>query len=257
MTYKQSLRWLVDFLKSEYATPPAIPDDMPDFDVFRALCNVRRPKPIDPQFLQVQDSMLLQMRVQKGDVSLAQAEAVGKQLYLWRGDITRLAVDGIVNAANSDMLGCFSPCHGCIDNAIHTFAGVQLRLECAALMQAQGHSEPTGCAKITGAYNLPARHVLHTVGPIISGPLRARDRQLLADCYNACLHLAQEHGLQSLAFCCISTGEFRFPKEEAARIAIDTVRQFSDDPKNAPLHVLFNVFTTEDEAIYRRLLQYK
>ena len=173
-------------------------------------------------------------------------------LYLWQGDITTLAVDAIVNAANSQMLGCFVPCHGCIDNAIHTYAGVQLRLECARLMARQ--EEPTGCAKITKAYNLPCRYVLHTVGPIISGAVTQADRELLASCYRSCLELAESNGLHSVAFCCISTGEFRFPNELAAEIAIQTVGEWQrQNPEK--IKVIFNVFKDSDYEIYKRLLR--
>ena len=174
-------------------------------------------------------------------------------LYTSQGDITTLAADAIVNAANSQMLGCFVPCHGCIDNAIHTYAGIQLRLECAKLMAAQGKEEPTGKAKITKAYNLPCRYVLHTVGPIIYGAVTKTDRGLLADCYRSCLDLAAAHRLQSVAFCCISTGEFHFPGELAAEIAIQTVKTWQQQNPNQ-IEVIFNVFKDSDYEIYKRLL---
>ena len=174
-------------------------------------------------------------------------------LYLWQGDITTLAADAIVNAANSQMLGCFLPCHGCIDNAIHTCAGVQLRWECSEIMRRQGHEEETGKAKITKAYNLPCRHVLHTVGPIIRGAVAKADRELLASCYRSCLELAAETGLRSVAFCCISTGEFHFPNELAAKIAIQTVADWQRQ-NPSEIEVIFNVFKDIDYAIYRRLL---
>ena len=174
------------------------------------------------------------------------------RVVLWQGDITRLDADAIVNAANSQLLGCFRPGHNCIDNVIHSAAGLQLREECAALMRAQGHEEPTGTAKLTGGYNLPAKHVLHTVGPIISGPLREEDRALLASCYRSCMELAAERGLKSLAFCCISTGVFRFPKEEAARIAVDTVQNCL---RESPVErVVFCVHGDENLRIYQKLL---
>jgi O-acetyl-ADP-ribose deacetylase (regulator of RNase III) len=175
------------------------------------------------------------------------------RLSLWQGDITRLRVDAIVNAANADLLGCFYPCHGCIDNAIHSAAGMQLRQACHELMEEQGHREKTGQAKLTPGYNLPCRYVLHTVGPIISGPLTGRDRQLLADCYRSCLTVAEEHGLETVAFCCISTGEFHFPNEEAAHIAVDTVKAFLTQTTTIR-KVIFNVFKETDQRIYRRIL---
>lgn len=164
-----------------------------------------------------------------------------------------MAVDAIVNAANSGLLGCWSPGHHCIDNAIHTFAGVQLRAECARLMDEQGHAEPTGSAKITGSYNLPSTHVIHTVGPIANGRPSDEHRTQLASCYRSCLELAAKNGLYSIAFCAISTGVFAFPKEEAARIALRTTREWLDSHEEN-MTVVFNVFSEEDYSIYSRLL---
>ena len=169
-----------------------------------------------------------------------------------RNDITKMQVDAIVNAANSQLLGCFRPGHNCIDNVIHSAAGLQLREECAEIMRQQGHEEPTGQAKITGGYNLPAKHVLHTVGPIISGPLTEEDRALLASCYRSCLRLAEEKGLKTVAFCCISTGVFRFPKEEAARIAVKTVRDYLK--AGSMERIVFCVHGGENLRIYQKLL---
>ena len=175
---------------------------------------------------------------------------------VWRGDITTLDADAIVNAANSQMLGCFVPNHRCIDNAIHTYAGIQLRLACKRIMDEQGHEEPTGAAKLTPGFNLPAVHVLQTVGPIVpTGIPSAHDRELLASCYRSCLELGAAHDLRSVAFCCISTGEFRYPNREAAQVAINTVRAFkSEQPNHSQMKVIFNVFKPVDEQIYRDLL---
>ena len=223
--------------------------------LLRALMNLRPPLPLDPDFLRLQDALLSAEREERGVVDAAALpEVPGRPgIALWQGDITRLRADAVVNAANSTLLGCFHPCHGCIDNAIHSAAGLQLRDACARLMEAQGHSEPAGGAKLTGGCNLPARHVLHTVGPIISGPLTNADRAALASCYTACLSLAAEHGLHSVAFCCISTGEFRFPRGEAAGIAVDTVTRFLSRPTSIR-KVIFNVFQDADAALYRALL---
>lgn len=221
--------------------------------LLRALLNVRMPKPIGEDFLSIQDAYLQAEIQRKGITDAADLSPLQKGLYLWRGDITTLRCDAIVNAANSQMLGCFCPNHGCIDNAIHTFAGVQLRIACAELMRRQGHEEETGQAKITPAYNLPCRYVLHTVGPIVRGRLTQKDEALLASCYRSCLELADENSVRSLAFCCISTGEFRFPNEAAAKIAIQTVREYRART-GSPIEVIFNVFKETDEAIYRRLL---
>ena len=223
--------------------------------LLRALMNIRPPLPLDPDFLRLQDALLSAEREERGVVDAAALPEVPGHpgIALWQGDITRLRADAVVNAANSTLLGCFHPCHGCIDNAIHSAAGLQLRDACARLMEAQGHSEPAGGAKLTGGYNLPARHVLHTVGPIITGPLTGADRAALASCYTACLSLAAEHGLHSVAFCCISTGEFRFPRGEAAGIAVDTVTRFLSRPTSIR-KVIFNVFQDADAALYRALL---
>ncbi len=224
-------------------------------DLLRALCNVRPPNPISDAFLTVQNAYL-QAEMQHFplvDSATLPACALHPRLALWQGDITTLRIDAIVNAANSALLGCFSPCHSCIDNIIHTRAGLQLRRDCHALMQAQGHEEPTGQAKITPAYNLPCRYVLHTVGPIIEGALTANDCAQLASCYQSCLDLAVAHGLESVAFCCISTGVFRFPQQRAAEIAVQTITDFlrtNDTLKQ----VVCNVFTDADAAIYDRLL---
>ena len=223
--------------------------------LLRSLMNLRPPMPLDPDFLAAQDALLSAETAEKGVVdgeTLVPTQA-DPRLVLWQGDITRLRADAIVNAANSALLGCFHPCHGCIDNAIHSAAGLQLRDECFRLMEAQGHPEPNGRAKLTGGYNLPARHVLHTVGPIVRGRVTQRDREELASCYRACLELAAEHGLHSVAFCCISTGEFHFPNREAAQIAVDTVKKCLRQ-KTSIRRVIFNVFKDLDAEIYRSLL---
>ena len=221
--------------------------------LLRALFNVRPPIPCDAKLLRVQDEYLREETRQKGMTDFSALTPICPDIYLWQGDITTLKCDAIVNAANSQMLGCFCPNHGCIDNAIHTFAGVQLRLSCADLMAKQGHDEPTGQAKITPAFNLPCRYVLHTVGPIVGGRLTERDCGLLRSCYRSCLALADEKHLRSIAFCCISTGEFRFPNERAAEIAVRTVKDYQKETKSG-IKVIFDVWKNEDYKIYTRLL---
>ena len=221
--------------------------------MLRSLMNIRRPKAIGPDFLTVQDEYLRQEIEAMGVTSLTDLEPVCGDLYLWQGDITRLRCGAIVNAANSGMTGCYVPCHACIDNCIHTFAGVQLRLDCAELMEQQGHEEPTGRAKITRAYNLPCEYVLHTVGPIIEGRVSPEDERLLASCYRSCLELAEENLVTSIAFCCISTGVFRFPNQRAAEIAVETVKRYKAETQSE-MKVIFNVFKDLDREIYRRLL---
>lgn len=223
--------------------------------LLRSLMNVRAPLPLRQGFLEGQDALLSAEREEKGVADAAQLPAAPSdpRLVLWQGDITRLRVDAIVNAANSALLGCFHPCHGCIDNAIHSAAGLQLRDACSRLMAAQGHPEPTGQAKLTPGYNLPAKYVLHTVGPIVRGRVTDRDREELASCYRSCLALAAENNLESVAFCCISTGEFHFPNQEAAEIAVRTVRAFLQRETSVK-RVVFNVFKDADLEIYRNLL---
>lgn len=221
--------------------------------LLRALFNVRPPKPCDAEFLRVQDEYLREETRKKGVTDLATLTPIRPDVYLWQGDITTLKCDAIVNAANSALLGCFCPNHGCIDNAIHTFAGVELRLACAELMTKQGYDEPTGQAKITPAFNLPCRYVLHTVGPIVGGRLTEKDCKLLRSCYRSCLKVADGNNLKSIAFCCISTGEFHFPNERAAEIAIQAVKDYKKETKSG-IKVIFDVWKNENYEIYNRLL---
>ena len=221
--------------------------------LLRGLMNVRRPVRIGADFLQTQDAYLQDETAAKGITDIADLTPIQPGVYLWQGDITTLKCDAIVNAANSGMTGCYIPNHRCIDNAIHTYAGVELRLACEELMEQQGYLEPTGQAKITPAFNLPCRYVLHTVGPIIDGRVTQRDRELLASCYRSCLELAAENDLESVAFCCISTGEFHFPNDLAAEIAVQTVKEFLKKQTSVK-KVIFNVFKDLDKAIYEKLL---
>lgn len=239
--------------QSQYAGMQIPEDETGQKRLLRSLFNIRMPHPASEEFLQIQDAYLQEETRRKGITRLADLKPIQEGIYLWQGDITTLQCEAIVNAANSQMLGCFVPCHGCIDNAIHTFAGVQLRLECAQLMARQGHPEPTGQAKVTQAYNLPCQYVLHTVGPIITGRVTSRDEALLAACYRACLEAAQKRGISSVAFCCVSTGEFHFPNRRAAEIALKTVRNFQKET-SSQIEVIFNVYKDADLQIYRELL---
>lgn len=222
--------------------------------LLRGLMNVRYPKKCAPAFLQIQDEYLKEEIAGKGITDCEDLPPAADGMYIWQGDITTLRCDAIVNAANSGMTGCYVPNHSCIDNCIHTFAGMELRWTCAEIMERQGHEEPTGKAKITPAFNLPCRYVLHTVGPIVQGWLTERDCELLKSCYRSCLSLAREYGLKSVAFCCISTGVFCFPAEKAAEIAVETVKEFQAENPGID-KVIFNVFKDEDKRIYERLLQ--
>ena len=257
MTQTKRREYMIRYLLDEELKykDTEMPDDIQaQKRLLRSLMNVRSPKSISEEFLRVQDDYLQEELSQKHITSVSDLLPLEPGIYVWQGDITTLACDAIVNAANSGMTGCYYPCHGCIDNAIHSYAGVQLRLDCDAIIKAQGHEEPTGTAKITEAYNLPCRYVLHTVGPIITGSLKKQDEDLLASCYRSCLALAEEYGLKSIAFCCISTGEFRFPNQRAAEIAVKTVREYRKQT-GSEIEVIFNVFKDIDDEIYRELLE--
>ena len=223
--------------------------------LLRSLMNVRPPMPLSPEFLEVQDALLSTEREEKGvvDGDALPPTAGDPRLVLWQGDITRLRADAIVDADNSALLGCFAPCHSCIDNAIHSAAGLQLRDACAEYA-GPGPPGARRPGQLTRAYNLPARYVLHTVGPIVGRWVTWKDRRELAACYRSCLALAAEHDLRSVVFCCISTGEFHFPNQEAAEIAVRTVREFLEQQTTSVERVIFNVFKDLDAAIYRRLL---
>ena len=222
--------------------------------LLRGLMNVRMPQNANAEFLTVQDAYLKEETERKTITRLLDLKPVQEGIYLWQGDITALECDAIVNAANSGMTGCYVPNHRCIDNCIHTFGGVQLRLECARIMLEQGYEEPTGQAKITKAYNLPCNYILHTVGPIIQGKLTKRDEELLASCYRSCLELAEINRIRSIAFCCISTGEFHFPNQKAAEIAVQTVMEYRRKT-GSRMEVIFNVFKDLDKEIYGELLR--
>lgn len=257
MNQEERRRFLIEELLRERPSckPQEIPRDAERQKVLlRSLMNVRHPAAISREFLKVQDAYLHEELAAKTITRLPDLRPIQEGIYLWRGDITTLECGAIVNAANSGMTGCYQPCHNCIDNCIHTYAGVQLRLKCAEMMAQQGYEEPTGQAKITPAYNLPCDYVIHTVGPIVRGGLTRENCALLESCYRSCLKLADENGVRSLAFCCISTGVFMFPNEKAAEIAVDTVRKYKVET-GSKIEVVFNVFKERDEAIYRKLLR--
>ena len=276
MTHEEQRVWLIAKLKAEvpgYRKLKVPEDAQGQRDLLRALLNMRMPRPISEEFLQVQDVYFRRESIMNGiiDEKILEPCKSDPRLYIWQGDITRLRADAIVNAANSGMTGCYQPMHNCIDNCIHSAAGIRLRLECARIMNRQGHEEPTGQAKITPGYCLPAKYVLHTVGPIVHGELTDEHRDLLRSSYRSCLRLAEENKLESVAFCCISTGVFMFPAEEAARIAVDTVRDYLDAQAvkygevssmisgersyKGVERVIFNVFSDRDRRIYEEILQ--
>lgn len=259
MTHSKKRIYLIQELLSEQPQyrDIEIPNNVEEQKrLLRSLMNIRSPRPIGAEFLKVQDEYLSEEVKEKGiiDSNTLPVSPINDRLILWRGDITILKVDAIVNAANSALRGCFVPCHSCVDNIIHSVSGIQLRLACDELMNEQGYDEPTGKAKITPAFNLPCRYVLHTVGPIVSGQLTENHCRQLADCYRSCLELAAESKLKSIAFCCISTGEFHFPQKRAAEIAVKTVIDFLNTDDSIE-KVVFNVFKQEDDEIYRNLLR--
>ena len=245
------LEYLIKTLNSNVAIPQ---DKKGKEDLLRTLMNIWEVEESPDEFYRLQDEYLQEKLAQTELTNLEQLTEVEKNIYLWQGDITTLKVDAIVNAANKALLGCFIPHHRCIDNAIHSKAGVQLRRECFDIMQKQGEYEKTGQAKLTSGYNLPAKYVLHTVGPIIYDKVEESDKELLASCYRNCLELAVKNGIKSVAFCCISTGEFRFPNELAAEIAVSTVRTFFKNYPESEIKVVFNVFKDSDFDIYRKIL---
>ena len=254
MEQTERRKYLIEYLLSERNESVAIPNDTEaQKRLFRALVNVRMPKSASREFLKIQGEYLREELRLKGITDIAELKPVMPDIYLWKGDITTLKCDAIVNAANSRMLGCFYPNHKCIDNAIHTFAGVELRKSCYDIMNLQGGEEPVGRAKITPGYNLPCRYIIHTVGPMVFGALDEKYEKQLSDCYRSCLALADKNFLESIAFCCISTGEFRFPNERAAKIAVQTVGEYKKETKSK-IKVIFNVFKEYDHEIYKKLL---
>ena len=263
MTQEQRLDTLVEAFKADsvqYKDLQTPEDNEGKRRILRSLMNIRMPRKINDSILAVQDEYLQARVREKGMVSLADIPEIKNGMSIWQGDITRLAVDAIVNAANSQMLGCFVPMHTCIDNCIHTFAGVQLRAECNRQMNqlriryGRDYEQPTAVPMLTDGYNLPAKKVVHIVGPIVENWLTPALENDLADCYKNTLDLCAENGLRSVAFCCISTGVFHFPNRRAAEIAVKTVSKWLDEHKGQIDRVIFNVFKDEDKAYYEKLL---
>ena len=258
MTHEEQRIWLIKELQRDddrLRDCPIPGDEQGQKDLLRGLMNIWMPRPLSEEFLAIQDEYLREECRRKGitDLSDLQPLAVDDRLYLWQGDMTTLKVDGVVDPANSQLLGCWRILHDCLDNLLHSGAGLALRYRCYEIMQAQGYEEPAGRAKITPGYALPAKYILHTVGPIVQGRLTKEHERLLASCYTSCLDLAAENGLESVAFCCISTGVFMFPNQRAAEIAVETVRNWLDET-GSRMKVIFNVFKDQDLKIYQGLL---
>ena len=262
-TQEQRLDYLVEEFKAdsgEYKDLQTPADPEGKRRILRSLMNIRMPRALPDSVLEVQDEYLTERAKDKGIVQLSDVPIIQEVLSVWQGDITRLKVDAIVNAANSQMLGCFVPMHTCIDNCIHTFAGVQLRAECNRQMDqlriryGRDYEQPTAVPMLTDAYNLPAKKVIHIVGPIVQGRLTPALEKDLADCYRNTLDMCLENGLKSVAFCCISTGVFHFPNQRAAEIAISTVKDWISAHPETMERVIFNVFMDEDRTYYEELL---
>ena len=262
-TQKERLDYLVEEFKAdsgEYKDIETPKDTEGKRNILRSLMNIRMPKDMSPDVIRVQDEYLKGRRDEKGVVTLEDIPETRDGISIWQGDITRLSVDAIVNAANSQMLGCFVPMHACIDNCIHTYAGVQLRAECARQMDmlrernGSDYEQPTAVPMLTEGYNLPAKKVIHIVGPIVQYELTPELEKDLADCYRNTLDMCKENGLKSVAFCCISTGLFRFPAERSGEIAVETVTHWMNEHPGQVDRVVFNVFKNEDRAIYEGLL---
>ena len=264
MTQNQRLDYLVEKFKTDsvqYEDLKTPKDTEGKRRILRSLMNIRMPRRMDESVLRVQDDYLKERIRENGVVELSDIPVIRDGLSIWQGDITRLAVDAIVNAANSQMLGCFVPMHTCIDNCIHTFAGVQLRAECSRQMNqlreryGRDYEQPTAVPMLTDAYNLPAKKVIHIVGPIVQYKLTPELEKDLADCYRNTLDMCLDHNLRSVAFCCISTGVFHFPNKRAAEIAVSTVDNWLSQHPGAMERVIFNVFKDEDKKYYEKLIR--
>lgn len=256
----EKLDFLIDYLLSENKNIKidSIPQNITEKkNLYRSLCNIREAKPISEEYLQKENEYLQEELKKKYITKVQSIEPIkeskkGNKICLWKGDITTLEIDAIVNAANSQGLGCFIPCHKCIDNQINTFAGISLRLECNKIMKDKNYFLNTGKAFITKGYNLPAKYIIHTVGPVIYNEVTRKEEKQLMDCYINSLKLAMENGIRTIAFPCISTGEFKFPKEKASKLAISAVKNFLEEHNASFDKVVFNVYREENYEIYER-----
>ena len=241
------IEWCIEYLK-QYNVVDNFPD-MSDVAIFRALCNITMPYNLSAEFYERQNTVLQEILYHK---KVKDISDFSDGISLYQGDITLIRADAIVNACNNKMLGCFVPNHHCIDNAIHSFAGLQVRRDMMKVMEEQGHDEPNGGCKVTKGYTLPSKYIFHTVGPIYGGKLQ--DKIDLSNCYRSCLQTADEMKLDSLVFCCLSTGIFGYPNDKAAEIAVDTVKKYLVDENGSIKKVVFNVFLDKDYDIYKKLL---
>lgn len=225
-----------------------------------ALLTLRPPRPLPREVAAELDALLAREAAARATTDAATLPRLADDgplasVSLWQGDLTALRVDALVDAANAAMLGCFSPGHACVDNALHAAAGPGLRAECADVVGAQGHPEPTGSVQVTGAYHLPARHVLHTVGPVVGeGGPTATDAALLRSCYLACLEAARREGDESIAFPAISAGAFGYPPADAAAVAVAAVVEWLDAHPGVPMHVVLVAYSAQARELYEAVL---
>lgn len=249
----RDITWCIEYLSKINSINSKI--NLPEHLQFRALMNITMPVDLSGEFYDRQDRAIKELYKEKSIISVEELSPVKDRIYLYKGDITTLKADAIVNACNEKLLGCFHPLHSCIDNAIHSFAGLEVRRELMAIMAKQGYDEPNGKCKVTAGYNLPAKYIFHTVGPKVIGHVTRENKDDLKSCYESCLKKAEEMRLESIVFPCISTGIYGYPQEEAAALAFDTVNRYiHTNHDTAVKRIVFNVFKEEDYAAYQRIL---
>lgn len=256
MTHEEKRIYLIKALLAERPAYGniAIPDGVSEQkDLLRSLMNVRLPAPLSDEYIKIESDYLKKEAELKGITRISGLKPVKPGLYIWRGDITALECDAIVTAADPGMLGCFYPLHDCVDNLVHSAAGLRLRNYCSEIMKKQGHAEQPGGAKLTPAFNLPCRYVIHTVGPMVNVCFNKAFKEQLASCYRSCLALAEKHGCENIAFCCISAGELEAPQLRAAETAVSTVTEYIKN--GGKIDVIFTVLTEADRKIYKKLLK--
>ena len=244
----EDIKWCINYLKDKNNIKSLI--DLDDKSTFRALQNITMPYDLSDEFYLKQDKVLKEILSKK---EVVDAKIFSDGISIYKGDITLIKADAIVNACNSKLLGCFVPGHHCIDNAIHSFAGLQVRRDLIKMMEDQGHDEENGKCKVTSAYNLPSKYIFHTVGPVYSGS--NQDDIDLKSCYLSCLKMADKMKLESIVFCSLSTGIFGFPIEKASSIAVKTVKEYLKKENKTIKKVIFDVFSDRDYEVYNRRIK--
>ena len=258
MTHEEQRLWLIQQLLNERNDTAGvkIPEDAQgQKDLLRGLMNIRMPDPIDEEFLKIQDEYLKEENLADGVITIEDLTPLkaDDRLYIWQGDMSRLGVDAVTLPANSGFTGCYQWLHSCLDNILGSKAGIELRLYTNDIITRQGYPEPAGQAKITPGFNLPAKYIIHTVGPIVQGRLTKENERMLASCYRSILELADQNDIRTLALCCISTGVFMFPNQRAAEIAVETVRKYLEET-GSQIKIIFNVFKDIDLMFYKYYL---